>query len=71
MLSTEVFDQPSTAMPPFRRVDGDAGLLKPEIGDVRVRPIANITFSEAMLEPLERCVVNSLPCLSTLSMVHR
>ena len=43
---------------------------RPRLATFGCRPIANITFSEAMLEPFDRCVVNSLPCLSTLSMVQ-
>ncbi len=32
MLSTELLEKWSTAMPPFVRIDGDAGLLQAEIG---------------------------------------
>jgi len=44
--------------------------LQPEIGDVGIRRMANITRSGQASKPLERCVL--IPAvLSTLSMVQR
>src|SRR4051794_22906325 len=52
------------------RVDGDAGLLQAEIGDRGMAAVANITWSEARLDPFDRCVVNSSPCRSTFVTVQ-
>src|SRR5215471_15464539 len=52
------------------RIDGDAGLLEPKLATLGCRPIANITFSEAMLDPFDRCVVYSLPWRSIFSTVQ-
>ena len=41
-----------------------------DANQVTLSGTTNITFSEAMLDPLDRCVVNSWPCLSTFSMVQ-
>ena len=53
-------------MPPLFGLMATPAFSSPRLATLGCRPIANITLSEAMLEPFDRCVVNSLPCLSTL-----
>ena len=66
MFGTDVFDQASTAMPPFFGLMATPAFSSPRLATLGWRPIANITWSEAMLDPFDRCVVNSLAVLVDL-----
>ncbi len=55
MFGTDVCDQRSTAMPPFAGLMATPAFSSPRLATLGCRPIANITLSEAMLDPFDRC----------------
>ena len=65
MCGTEVCENASTAMPPFVGLIATPAFSSPRLATFGWRPIANITWSDATLDPFDRCEVKSSPCLST------
>src|SRR3981189_3415248 len=66
MFRTEGREKPSPARPPLFGLMATPVFSSPRFATFGCRPIANITCSEAILEPFDRCVVNSLARLSML-----
>src|SRR5216683_4513718 len=64
MFGAEVREKLSTATPPFLGLRATPAFSSPRPVTLGCRPIANITWFDAMLDPLDRCEVYSLLRLS-------